>query len=46
MGFALLFEFSPKGADVVLEWALVGLGLLVTSIFCAWHFGRMRARRS
>src|SRR4249919_2816344 len=45
-GFALLFEFSPQGADVVLEWVLVSLGLLVTSIFCAWHFGRMRARRS
>jgi hypothetical protein len=28
-GFALLFEFAPKGADVVLEWVFVGLGALV-----------------
>ena len=26
VGFALLFAFAPKGADVVLEWAFVGLG--------------------
>ena len=25
-GFALIFAFSPKGSDVIAEWALVGLG--------------------
>jgi hypothetical protein len=44
IGFALLFEFAPKGADVVLEWVFVGLGALVMALFCAWHFGRVRAR--
>ena len=45
VGFALLFEFAPKGADVVLEWTFVGLGALVVAFFCAWHFGRVRSRR-
>jgi hypothetical protein len=45
VGFALLFEFSPKGADVVLEWVCFGLGALLMALFCAWHFGRVRARR-
>ena len=45
VGFALLFAFAPKGADVVLEWAFVGLGALVVALFCAWHFGRMRSGR-
>jgi hypothetical protein len=45
VGFALLFEFAPKGADVILEWVFVGLGVLVIALFCAWHFGRVRARR-
>jgi hypothetical protein len=44
IGFALLFEFAPKGADVVLEWVFVGLGALVMALFCAWHFGRVRTR--
>src|ERR1700689_5942189 len=44
VGFALLIEFAPKGADVVLEWMFVGLGVLVMALFCAWHFGRVRAR--
>ena len=45
VGFALLFEFSPKGANVVFEWAFFGLGALVMALFCAWHFGRVRSRR-
>ena len=45
VGFALLFEFAPKGADVVLEWAFVGLGALLMALFCVWHFGRVRAGR-
>ncbi len=45
VGFALLFEFTPKGADVVLEWAFVGLGALLIAHFCAQHFGRVRSRR-
>ena len=44
IGFALLFEFAPKGADVVLEWVFVGLGALMMALFCAWHFRRVRAR--
>jgi hypothetical protein len=45
VGFALLFEFAPKGADVVFEWVCFGLGALVMAVFCAWHFGRVRSRR-
>jgi hypothetical protein len=45
VGLALLFEFAPKGADVVFEWMCFGLGALVIALFCAWHFGRVRARR-
>ena len=45
VGFALLFNFVPKGADVLLEWAFVGLGALLIAIFCAWHFGRVRSGR-
>jgi hypothetical protein len=45
VGFALLFEFAPKGADVVFEWVCFGLGALVMAIFCAWHFGRVRSGR-
>jgi hypothetical protein len=45
VGFALLFEFAPKGADVILEWSFVGLGVLLIAIFCAWHFGWVRSRR-
>jgi hypothetical protein len=45
VGFALLFEFAPKGADVILEWACFGLGALVMALFCAWHFGRARSGR-
>jgi hypothetical protein len=29
VGFVLLFAFVPKGSDVVLEWACVGLGAQV-----------------
>jgi len=45
LGFALLFNFAPKGADVVLEWLFVGLGALVIGLFCAHHFGQVRSRR-
>jgi hypothetical protein len=45
IGLALLFNFAPKGADVVLEWAFVSLGSILTAIFCAWHFGRVRSGR-
>jgi hypothetical protein len=43
LGFALLWSFAPKGADVALEWALVGLGILLSAVFLAWHFGRVRS---
>jgi hypothetical protein len=46
VGFALLFEFAPKGADVGFEWVCVGLGVLAIAIFCAWHFGRVRSGRN
>jgi hypothetical protein len=46
VGFALLWSFWPKGADVVAEWTLVGLGVLLSALFLAWHFGRVRNRRA
>jgi hypothetical protein len=42
-GFALIFAFSPKGSDVIAEWALVGLGALVMAVFLALRFGRIRS---
>lgn len=45
IGFALLFEFAPNGANVILEWTLVGLGALLMAIFLARHFGRVRSGR-
>jgi len=44
IGFALLWEFAPKGSDVVAEWVIFGLGVLVCAVFCAWHFGRVRSK--
>jgi hypothetical protein len=44
-GFALLFAFSPKGSDVIAEWACVGLGALLIALYLARHFGRVRSRR-
>jgi len=43
VGFAILWSFFPKGADVVLEWVVVGLGVLVMAIFLARHSGRVRS---
>ena len=31
-GFALIFAFSPKGSDVIAEWALVAFGALVMAM--------------
>jgi hypothetical protein len=45
VGLALLWLFAPKGREVVVEWAIVGLGVLLMSVFLARHFGRVRARR-
>jgi hypothetical protein len=45
VSFSLLFEFAPKRADVVFEWACFGLGALALALFCAWHFGRVRSGR-
>jgi hypothetical protein len=45
IGCTLLFSFAPKGADVLLEWAFVGLGALLIAIFLAQHFGRVRSGR-
>jgi hypothetical protein len=41
--FAILWSFLPKGADVVLEWVAVGLGVLAMAIMLALHFGRVRS---
>jgi len=41
-----LFAFAPKGADVIIEWAFVGLGVLLMALFLAWRFGRVRSRRN
>jgi hypothetical protein len=35
--------FQPKGADVILEWISVGLGVLAMAIMLALHFGRVRS---
>jgi hypothetical protein len=43
IGFAVLWSFSPKGSDVVLEWVAVGLGVLIAAVTLARHFGRVRA---
>src|SRR5277367_2897191 len=43
IGFALLFEFAPKGSDVIAEWACVGLGALVMALALARHFRRVRS---
>ena len=45
VGFALLGAFWPKGRDVVAEWAIVGLGVLLAAVMLARHFGRVRAMR-
>jgi hypothetical protein len=45
VGFALLFAFAPKGADVALEWTFVGLGALLMALLLARHFGRVRSGR-
>jgi hypothetical protein len=45
VGFALLFAFAPKGADVIVEWGFVGLGALLMALYLARHFGRVRSRR-
>ena len=43
VGFALLFAISPKGSDVIAEWACVGLGALAMALYLARHFGRVRS---
>jgi hypothetical protein len=43
MGFAILWLFVPKGSEVALEWAAVGLGVLVAAALLAKHFGRVRS---
>jgi hypothetical protein len=44
VGFAILGLFAPKGAEVVLEWAVVGLGVLAAGVMLARHFGRVRSK--
>ena len=44
VGFAILWSFAPKGSEVVAEWMLVGLGVLVSAVFLAWHFGNVRSK--
>ena len=44
IGFALLWSFAPKGSEVVAEWVLVGLGVLISAVFLAWHFGNVRSK--
>jgi hypothetical protein len=45
IGFALLWSFWPKGSDVVAEWVLVGLGVLLMAVALAARFGHVRAPR-
>jgi hypothetical protein len=44
IGFALLWAFAPKGAEVAAEWMIVGLGVLVAAVFAATHFGSVRSK--
>jgi hypothetical protein len=44
IGFAILWSFAPKGSEVVLEWVIVGLGVLVAALYLARHFGNVRAK--
>ena len=44
IGFAILWSFAPKGSEVVGEWMLVGLGVLISAFFLAWHFGNVRSK--
>ena len=46
MGFAILWLFAPKGSEVILEWAAVGLGVLVAAVLLAKYFGRVRSEGS
>ena len=43
VGFAVLWSFSPKGADVVWQWIAVGLGVLTAAVMLARQFGRVRS---
>jgi hypothetical protein len=43
IGFAILWSFAPKGADVVLEWVAVGLGVLAMAVVLARRFGQVRS---
>jgi hypothetical protein len=45
IGFALLWSFAPKGSDVVAEWVIVGLGVLLMAVALAVRFGRVRAKK-
>ena len=45
IGFALMWSFAPKGINVVAEWAIVGLGVLVAAVCLSRHFGRVRSKR-
>ena len=45
VGFALLWAFAPKGADVVAQWIAVWLGVLAMAVMLATHFGKVRAPR-
>lgn len=45
VGFALLSAFAPSGSDVIVGWALVGLGGLAIALYLARHLGRVRAKR-
>ncbi len=44
VGFAILWSFEPKGADVVLQWIAVGLGVLAAALGLAYRFGQVRAK--
>lgn len=45
-GLLLLHFFWPRGTFEAAGWAALGVGALLLSLFCASHFGKVRAGRS
>jgi hypothetical protein len=44
VGFAILWSFEPKGADVVLQWIAFGIGVLAAALGLAYWFGKTRSK--
>ena len=44
VGFILLWFFGPRGAEALVGWGLVGLGVLLMAVLTSIHFGRVRCK--